>query len=88
MPDIIFLPAVAVFTFLTVRLVLRKRKRHERPAQRIVGRSERALGPDRHIGIAMPGSPEAAGLDAIMAADKHFDVRHFITGAKAAYETV
>jgi len=30
----------------------------------------------------------AEGLDAIMAADRHFDVRHFITGAKSAYETV
>jgi predicted lipid-binding transport protein (Tim44 family) len=30
----------------------------------------------------------AAGLDAIVAADPSFDVKHFITGARAAYEMI
>ena len=39
-------------------------------------------------GIAEAGSPAAAGLDAIAAADSSFDGKHFITGARAAYEMV
>ena len=41
---------------------------------------------DRWKDIAQPGTPLAAGLDAIVAADKEFDVKHFVTGARAAYE--
>jgi predicted lipid-binding transport protein (Tim44 family) len=43
---------------------------------------------DRYSGIAMPGSPVARGLDAIIAADKSFDVKHFIGGARSAYEMI
>ncbi len=43
---------------------------------------------DRWSGIAEPGSPVAAGLDAIAAADDDFDVRHFLTGARGAYEMI
>jgi predicted lipid-binding transport protein (Tim44 family) len=39
-------------------------------------------------GVAEPGSPVAAGLDAIVAADPEFDAKHFLTGARAAYEMV
>jgi predicted lipid-binding transport protein (Tim44 family) len=38
--------------------------------------------------IAEPGSPVAKGLDAIAAADPSFDAKHFLTGARAAYEMV
>jgi predicted lipid-binding transport protein (Tim44 family) len=44
--------------------------------------------PDRYAGFAPPGSPVARGLDAITAADKSFDVRQFIAGARAAYEMI
>src|SRR3984885_12027655 len=40
---------------------------------------------DRHAGIAVPGSPVAKGLDAIVAADKSFDAKHFNAGARSAY---
>src|SRR5262249_32241703 len=43
---------------------------------------------DRWKGIAAAGSATAAGLDAILAADKSFDPRHFLTGARAAYEMI
>jgi predicted lipid-binding transport protein (Tim44 family) len=43
---------------------------------------------DRWKGIAPTGSAVAAGLDAIVAADKSFDPRHFLTGARAAYEMI
>ena len=43
---------------------------------------------DRWKGVADTGSTAAAGLDAIASADANFDVQHFITGARAAYEMV
>jgi predicted lipid-binding transport protein (Tim44 family) len=43
---------------------------------------------DRWAGIAEPGSPIATGLEAITKADPSFDVRHFLTGAKSAYEMI
>jgi len=43
---------------------------------------------DRWKGIAESGSAVAAGLDAIAAAEPGFDVKHFIAGARAAYEMV
>lgn len=43
---------------------------------------------DRWKGIAETGSTVAAGLDAIAAADPTFEAKHFITGARAAYEMV
>jgi len=44
--------------------------------------------PDRWKGVAESGSSVAAGLDAIVAADPNFDVQHFISGARTAYEMV
>lgn len=38
--------------------------------------------------VAEPGSPLAAGLDAIEAAEPGFDPKHFVTGARAAYEMI
>jgi predicted lipid-binding transport protein (Tim44 family) len=43
---------------------------------------------DRWTGIAEPGSPVAAGLDAIAKAEPEFDVGHFISGARTAYEMI
>jgi predicted lipid-binding transport protein (Tim44 family) len=43
---------------------------------------------ERWKGIAPQGSAVANGLDAILAADKSFDPRHFLTGARAAYEMI
>ncbi len=43
---------------------------------------------DRYAGIAPPGSAIARGLDAIAAVDKGFDAKHFVTGARAAYEMI
>jgi len=43
---------------------------------------------DRWAGIAAPGSAVAAGLDAIASADRSFDARAFLEGAKAAYEMI
>jgi predicted lipid-binding transport protein (Tim44 family) len=43
---------------------------------------------DRWTGVAEPGTPLAAALDGIAAADKTFDAKHFVTGARAAYEMI
>lgn len=43
---------------------------------------------ERWKGVAEPGSPVAAGLDAIVALDGSFDPKHFLTGARAAYEMI
>jgi predicted lipid-binding transport protein (Tim44 family) len=43
---------------------------------------------ERWKDITQPGSALAAGFDAILAADKSFDPRHFLTGARAAYEMI
>lgn len=43
---------------------------------------------DRLKGIAQPGTPVAAGLSAIMAADTTFEPNYFIGGAKGAYEII
>lgn len=39
-------------------------------------------------GIAEPGSALALGLDAIAREDKSFDARHFVTGARGAYDMI
>jgi predicted lipid-binding transport protein (Tim44 family) len=43
---------------------------------------------ERWKGIAEAGSPVAAGLDALVGADPEFDPKHFLTGARAAYEMI
>jgi len=43
---------------------------------------------ERWKGIAEPGSAIATGLDAIAAAAPDFDAKHFLTGARAAYEMI
>ena len=62
----------------------------QRPAEPAVSRpAEPAQLPaDRWKDVAESGSSVAAGLDAIAAADPSFDAKHFITGARAAYEMI
>jgi len=43
---------------------------------------------ERWKGVAPVGSALATGLDAIAAADGDFDDKHFLTGARAAYEMI
>jgi predicted lipid-binding transport protein (Tim44 family) len=43
---------------------------------------------ERWKGIAEPGSALAGGLDAVAREDKSFDAKHFLTGARAAYEMI
>jgi predicted lipid-binding transport protein (Tim44 family) len=50
--------------------------------------SEPAEPVDRWKGIAEPGSALATGLDALVREDKTFDPKHFLTGARAAYDMI
>ncbi|MEI8153364.1 MAG: Tim44/TimA family putative adaptor protein [Hyphomicrobiales bacterium] len=43
---------------------------------------------DRWKGIAEPSSALAAGLDAIVGEDKTFDPKHFVVGARSAYDMI
>jgi predicted lipid-binding transport protein (Tim44 family) len=43
---------------------------------------------ERWKDVAVNGSPVAAGLDAIAGVDSDFDAKHFLTGARAAYEMI
>jgi predicted lipid-binding transport protein (Tim44 family) len=43
---------------------------------------------DRWKGIAEPGTALAVGLDAVAGEDKTFDAKHFVAGARAAYEMI
>ncbi|EJW13080.1 Transporter [Rhodovulum sp. PH10] len=53
-----------------------------RPAEPTVSLAERLAG------VVPTDSPAAAGLEAIMAADPEFDPKHFLAGARAAYEMI
>jgi predicted lipid-binding transport protein (Tim44 family) len=43
---------------------------------------------ERWKDVAEAGTPLAAGLDAIVGGDPNFDHKHFLTGARAAYEMI
>jgi predicted lipid-binding transport protein (Tim44 family) len=62
------------------------------PAEPAAARPVEATPPpsttDRWKGVAEAGSSVAAGLDAIVTADSAFDVKHFVTGARTAYEMI
>jgi predicted lipid-binding transport protein (Tim44 family) len=62
----------------------------QRPAEAAPRPAEAAqVSPtDRWKDLAEPNSPAIAGLDAIAAADPSFDGKHFLTGARAAYEMI
>jgi predicted lipid-binding transport protein (Tim44 family) len=47
-----------------------------------------ALPSDRWKGLAESGSALAQGLDAVAAQDSSFDPRHFLSGARSAYEMI
>jgi len=51
--------------------------------------AENATSPaERWKDVAEGGSAVAAGLDAVAAADPSFDAKHFVTGARTAYEMI
>jgi len=88
---IIFL-ALAVFIFLRLRNVLGQRTGNERPPYDRAARNVVQGAQDNNV-VPIPGAvidqaPLALGLDAIAAQDSSFDPRHFLSGAKSAYEMI
>jgi predicted lipid-binding transport protein (Tim44 family) len=59
-----------------------------RPVEPAAPAMEPVAAADRWKGVAETGSSLATGLDAVAASDPEFDVKHFIAGARAAYEMV
>jgi predicted lipid-binding transport protein (Tim44 family) len=63
-----------------------------RPAEAVQPKPVEPVEPvapgERWKGVAEEGSTLAAGLDAIAAADPGFDPKHFLAGARTAYEMV
>jgi len=57
-------------------------------AAAVVKPAEPVAPGERWKGIAEAGSVLATGLDALVAADANFDPKHFLTGARAAYEMI
>jgi predicted lipid-binding transport protein (Tim44 family) len=68
-----------------VALPSRKPDAAQKPAEPL---AENKPAGERWAGIAAAGSSLAASLDAIAAADPSFDAKHFLTGARAAYEMI
>ncbi len=65
-----------------------RRQRHS-AQRRADGRADRRRrAPDRWKGFAAPGSPVAAGFDAIAAVDPSFAPDSFLSGARTAYEMI
>ncbi len=63
---------------------------HNRPEETPIAREVEREVPagERWAGIAPAGSAVAMGLEAIATADRSFDARHFLDGAKGAYEII
>jgi predicted lipid-binding transport protein (Tim44 family) len=54
----------------------------------LVPTAEAAAPTDRWKGLTEPGTALGQGLDAIVAQDSSFDPRHFLSGARSAYEMI
>jgi predicted lipid-binding transport protein (Tim44 family) len=50
--------------------------------------AEATVPADRWKGVTEPGTPLAQGLDAIAVLDSSFDPKHFLSGARGAYEMI
>lgn len=62
-------------------------QRTSEPAPKAASEDDAPAG-DRWAGVAEPNSAVARGLDQINEAERGFDAREFLTGARAAYEMI
>jgi predicted lipid-binding transport protein (Tim44 family) len=91
--EIAVLALIAFVVLFRLYTTLGRRTGAERPAE---PRPQPATGPaapqietaPRLPSAAPAGSPAGEGLMAILRADPSFEVEHFLTGAKAAYEMI
>lgn len=63
-------------------------QRNSEPQPAAPAPDDEAPAGDRWAGVTEPGTPTARGLDAIAEAERGFDARGFVAGARAAYEMI
>lgn len=63
-------------------------QRNSEPQPAPPAAQDEAPARDRWAGVAEPGTPVARGLDQIAEAERGFDARGFVAGARAAYEMI
>lgn len=63
-------------------------QRNSEPQPKAEPAEEPEAAGDRWAGVAEPGTPAARGLDQIAEAERGFDARGFVAGARAAYEMI
>jgi predicted lipid-binding transport protein (Tim44 family) len=95
--QLLVLAGIAIFLFIKLRAVLGTRDGFEKPPLPLEDVRPRARrdfeviegGPDRDITDHVPdGSPAAAALSAMKAAEPGFSVGTFLQGARGAYEMI
>jgi predicted lipid-binding transport protein (Tim44 family) len=101
--DILFFAMVAAFIALRLRSVLGRRTGHERRRSSGFGNTRSNGATDNVVALPDRSGPAAeaeagiadladgevkAGLSQIRLADQRFDLRHFLSGARAAFETI
>lgn len=88
--EIVVLAFVAGFVLFRLYTTLGKRTGAERPPQPAPAQGElpRDLPGAPHMPMQAPAGPAGEGLMAIVRADPSFDVDHFVTGSRAAYELI
>ncbi len=88
--EIVVLAFVAGFVLFRLYATLGKRTGAERPPQPapVQGQLQRAPANPAQTPPAQPASAAGEGLMAIVRADPGFDVEHFLSGAKAAYDQI
>jgi predicted lipid-binding transport protein (Tim44 family) len=90
--EILALAFIAGFVLFRLYTQLGRRSGAERPAEPRPAPAQGEL-PDEQVGV-VPVSPRGAsgpageGLMAIVRADPNFDVEHFLSGARAAYDLI
>lgn len=88
--ELVVLAFVAGFVLFRLYTTLGRRTGAERPPQPMPAQGELPRDPPHAQQISARAASPAAGegLMAIVRADPHFDVEHFLAGARAAYEMI
>ncbi|MEZ6022760.1 MAG: Tim44/TimA family putative adaptor protein [Hyphomonadaceae bacterium] len=89
--EVLVLAFIAGFVLFRLYTTLGKRTGAERPSEPRPAPAQGEL-PREHAELRpappLPAGPASDGLGAILRADPSFDVDHFVTGARAAYEMI
>ena len=90
--EIVVLAFIAGFVLFRLYATLGRRTGAERPVdprpQPVQGALPQGLAPVTQLPQAFAGNPASEGVIAIVRADPSFDIAHFMSGAKGAYELI